>query len=218
MPGVGTNRYAYAENDPINKADASGHNAVAVAGVVAGGPVGWAIAAAAVAVTVGFAAYSYFNDPADIPISSMAKGGEIYTGAGGTRGNDWGSKGAHWTGVDNKGKQHEVGIKAGKDGDFVYEPRGGAVPGKEFDQAVGSLQGVLGSQKGMEKLQDQVNHALNELGQKKGFEGTKKDLKELSDLLADKLSDQNSEKKSDDNKDSSGGDNNKDNSVKNDDK
>lgn len=26
MPGVGTNRYAYAENDPINKSDPNGHN------------------------------------------------------------------------------------------------------------------------------------------------------------------------------------------------
>ena len=26
LPGVGTNRYAYAGNDPVNKADANGHN------------------------------------------------------------------------------------------------------------------------------------------------------------------------------------------------
>jgi RHS repeat-associated protein len=26
LPGVGTNRYAYAQNDPVNKADANGHN------------------------------------------------------------------------------------------------------------------------------------------------------------------------------------------------
>ncbi|WP_202362815.1 RHS repeat-associated core domain-containing protein [Mesorhizobium sp. L-2-11] len=25
MPGVGTNRYAYAENDPVNKSDPNGH-------------------------------------------------------------------------------------------------------------------------------------------------------------------------------------------------
>lgn len=26
MPGVGTNRYAYSENDPINKSDPNGHS------------------------------------------------------------------------------------------------------------------------------------------------------------------------------------------------
>jgi hypothetical protein len=28
MPGVGTNRYAYAQNDPVNKSDPNGHNAI----------------------------------------------------------------------------------------------------------------------------------------------------------------------------------------------
>lgn len=32
MPGVGTNRYAYAENDPINKSDPNGHTAAVVGG------------------------------------------------------------------------------------------------------------------------------------------------------------------------------------------
>src|SRR5688572_27628249 len=38
MPGVGTNRYAYTGNDPINKSDANGHFAAlgAVAGAIAG--------------------------------------------------------------------------------------------------------------------------------------------------------------------------------------
>jgi hypothetical protein len=215
MPGVGTNRYAYAENDPINKSDANGHNAVVVGGALCGASGGCAVVvgAVALAVTVGYFAYSYFNTPATATVAPMAKGDIPYTGPGGTRGSDWGSKGAHWSGVDNKGRQHEVGIKAGKDGDFVFEPRGGAVPGKEFDQAVGSLQGILGSQKGLEKLQDQVNHALNDLGQKKGFEDKKKELGELNDLITDKLSDKNSDKKGND-KNSSGGDDNKDDTGK----
>ncbi|MGF7055671.1 RHS repeat-associated protein [Bosea sp. OAE752] len=46
--GVGTNRYSYSENDPINKSDPSGHNAFAfgmlgavVSGTIAGGLFGW---------------------------------------------------------------------------------------------------------------------------------------------------------------------------------
>jgi len=33
MEGVGTNRYAYAENDPINKSDPNGHNAAVLKGI-----------------------------------------------------------------------------------------------------------------------------------------------------------------------------------------
>lgn len=43
LPGVGTNRYAYALNDPINKSDANGH--LAVLGAVVGGLVGIAVQA-----------------------------------------------------------------------------------------------------------------------------------------------------------------------------
>lgn len=43
--GVGTNRYAYSENDPINKSDANGHNAVAV-GAAVGELIGGLITAA----------------------------------------------------------------------------------------------------------------------------------------------------------------------------
>ncbi|MDF1585418.1 RHS repeat-associated core domain-containing protein, partial [Marinimicrococcus flavescens] len=47
IPGVGTNRYAYALNDPVNKSDPSGHFVPAVAAVAMG------LAA------IGFAAISY---------------------------------------------------------------------------------------------------------------------------------------------------------------
>jgi hypothetical protein len=35
LPGVGTNRYAYSDNDPINKSDPSGHVVIPVAAAVA---------------------------------------------------------------------------------------------------------------------------------------------------------------------------------------
>ncbi|KGD96681.1 RHS repeat-associated core domain-containing protein [Rhizobium sp. YS-1r] len=37
MPGVGTNRYAYAENDPINKSDPNGHSWASVGKAIAEG-------------------------------------------------------------------------------------------------------------------------------------------------------------------------------------
>lgn len=44
LPGVGTNRYAYALNDPINNSDSSGH--FAVAGAIVGAVIGLAVQAA----------------------------------------------------------------------------------------------------------------------------------------------------------------------------
>lgn len=43
LPGVGTNRYSYSENDPINKSDPNGHVAGKPDGAVAGGSWGAAI-------------------------------------------------------------------------------------------------------------------------------------------------------------------------------
>jgi hypothetical protein len=35
LPGVGTNRYAYSQNDPVNKADPNGHAVPVIAGIIA---------------------------------------------------------------------------------------------------------------------------------------------------------------------------------------
>lgn len=93
LPGVGTNRYAYAENDPINKSDPNGHNAVAVGGAVlcgASGGCALAVGVATVAVTVGYLAYSYFTTPDEATVVTMGRWddyeigvlGEEYDGAG----------------------------------------------------------------------------------------------------------------------------------------
>ncbi|MER8409373.1 hypothetical protein NKH16_32840 [Mesorhizobium sp. M1307] len=47
LPGVGTNRYAYAQNDPINKSDQNGHNGLAVQAGIWGGRALLAMACAA---------------------------------------------------------------------------------------------------------------------------------------------------------------------------
>lgn len=76
MPGVGTNRYAYAQNDPINKSDPNGHNAIAVWGgrialgaICAGGGCE-ALAVAAVVGAVGYGIYSMMSDEETPPENS----------------------------------------------------------------------------------------------------------------------------------------------------
>jgi hypothetical protein len=87
--------------------------------------------------------------------------------------NDLPSKGIHWKGVDKKGNQVEVGIRPAPKGGIDFEPVGGAVPGKSFDEAADSLKPTLGTDKGMQKLLDQVKNAQNHLGTLKGHEKKK---------------------------------------------
>lgn len=190
--GVGTNRYAYALNDPVNRSDTNGHLAFL------GPAIGWActgggcqaVVTAIAGLTLGtFIGVSVLDDPlANVEAPStalMAKSDGIYTGAGSL--GDWGAKGAHWKGVDKAGKQHEVGIRPGPKGDFEFEPVGGAVPGKTFEQAVGSLQPTLGSKEGLQKLLDQVQGARAYLAGKKGYENRKRELEQLEGDVRGKL-------------------------------
>ncbi|MCC2613781.1 hypothetical protein ABK249_29360 [Neorhizobium sp. Rsf11] len=204
-PGVGTNRYSYSLNDPINKSDPNGH--IVLLDDIA---IGLGIACASggcqalVGVAVGLGIWGGIDladdgkvnfSPLAGTASNMAGKDGIYTGPGSL--NDWGDKGAHWKGVDSKGRQHEVGIRPGAKGDFEFEPVGGAVPGKAFDEAIGSLQPTLGSTKGLEKLHDQVNAAQDHLKGSKGYADRKRELQELSDVIESKLSQNSTDKKSD---------------------
>lgn len=196
IPGVGTNRYAYAENDPINRGDPSGHVAVVddiIVGLGIACVSGGCEALAGVAVALGIWGTIDYTDDGKVNLSplagtvtNMAGKDGIYTGLGGMK--DIGEKGVHWKGVDGKGQQHEVGIRPGSNGDFEFEPVGGSIEGKRFQEAVDSLQPTLGSEKGLQKLLDQVKAAQDYLKDKNGYGKTKKDLDGLSGSINDKLS------------------------------
>lgn len=95
-PGVGTNRYAYSFNDPINKSDPNG-NCVAGCvgdGVVIGGlvsnPIGWGVIAVIGIGAVGVYAYSKMTKPDD-PLRNIATGDDAPFGIdlhGGKAGGD----------------------------------------------------------------------------------------------------------------------------------
>ncbi|WP_057247445.1 MULTISPECIES: RHS repeat-associated core domain-containing protein [unclassified Ensifer] len=136
--GVGTNRYVYAGNDPINNSDPNGH----WFGVddVFTGPVDEAVVIGSLAAAAYLGCESCQKAPSQISemvgfgqreelgVLTMAGKQGIYTGICGL--DDLGPKGVHWKGVDKKGKQIEVGIRPGVTGDLDFEPVGGAVPEK----------------------------------------------------------------------------------------
>ncbi|WP_275789529.1 RHS repeat protein [Pararhizobium gei] len=200
IEGVGTNRYAYAGNDPVNKSDPNGHIAIVDDFIVG---LGIACASGGCAALAGIAAglgiwgtVDYADDgavnlsPLAGTVSNMANKGGIYTGPGGMH--DLPSKGIHWKGVDKKGNQVEVGIRPGPKGGIDFEPVGGAVPGKSFDEAADSLKPTLGTDKGMQKLLDQVKNAQNHLGTLRGHEKRKRELQELQAAISGKQREQES--------------------------
>lgn len=71
-PGVGTNRYAYSFNDPINKSDPGGNCVAGCAGDAAlagSGPPGWAVLGVLGAIVVGKLAYDYLTQPTETGVS-----------------------------------------------------------------------------------------------------------------------------------------------------
>ncbi|MCP4089673.1 MAG: RHS repeat-associated core domain-containing protein, partial [Gammaproteobacteria bacterium] len=92
LPGVGTNRYAYAGNDPVNKSDPNGHfiPAVAVAIAACTGACSTAITAIT-GITLGILGYQAIEDALDkagqIHANEEAKQGDIETGKGIDMGN-----------------------------------------------------------------------------------------------------------------------------------
>ncbi len=128
MPGVGTNRYAYAQQDPINKSDPNGHIVpVLVVGCIAGGCEAMLGATITLIGILGFTAFAKTHTP-QVPddVSAMAKGG-IYTGAGSF--GDWNNKGAHWKGAGGV----EIGWRPTTDGDIQGVP---LYPGKHTEKEV----------------------------------------------------------------------------------
>ncbi|MBD9597966.1 hypothetical protein IB270_34645, partial [Ensifer sp. ENS05] len=194
-PGVGTNRYAYAGNDPINNSDPNGHwfgvddaftgpvdEVVVIGGLAAAAYLGCESCQKALSQIGDMVA---FGQQDELGVLAMAGKQGIYTGIGGME--DLGPKGVHWKGVDKKGNQIEVGIRPGINGDLDFEPVGGAVPGKSFDDAVDSLRPQLGTTKGMQKLLDQVKTAKEHLKSSKKYDKTKKDLDRLEKDISGKL-------------------------------
>lgn len=219
VEGVGTNRYAYALNDPINRSDPTGHIAPIVAGIAAfcsGGGCAGIVAGIALALGIKMevdvnkakvAAEQAADTANTTQPTQMASKDGTYTGIGGL--SDIGPKGMHWKGVDNKGVQVEIGIRPGVK-DFEFEPVGGAVPGKKFDEAVDSLKPQLGAEKGLQKLYDQVKTAQGHLATQKGFEKRKKELDELGKMIEGKLQDSKNKNDNDKGGDGDGGDKNGD--------
>ncbi len=70
LPGVGTNRYSYSLNDPVNKSDTNGHAAQSALGVF--GPPGVAAAAAITAMMAIEAQFGTFSKTADFAQSLMS--------------------------------------------------------------------------------------------------------------------------------------------------
>ncbi|MVO18730.1 hypothetical protein [Parasedimentitalea huanghaiensis] len=73
-PGVGTNRYAYSFNDPINKSDPNGNCVAGCVGdgaLAASGPPGWGVLAVLGVIALGAYAYSTMTTTND-PLSNIS--------------------------------------------------------------------------------------------------------------------------------------------------
>ncbi len=181
IPGVGTNRYAYAHNDPINKSDPSGHEVTDY--------------------IIGFGLLAGWMEPPLVGLGTLKNqppehhnsggGGELlqapvvesrgYTGAGSF--DDWGTKGAHWHGPGYRGKGDvEVGItswRKRRSGSLRRLPERVRALEKISDAAAGVIGKQLETEQGLGKLLDQVKGAL---GHPKNDRISPEKRKELEDL------------------------------------
>lgn len=201
IPGVGTNRYAYAHNDPINKSDPSGHE-------VTDYIIGFSLLAGWMGISIGGAWNTQNQPPSTTTPAPQAPVVESrgYTGAGSF--DDWGTKGAHWHGPGYRGKGDvEVGITVGENGDLVLSPAPGtsARPGKDFDAAAGVIGKQLETEQGLGKLLDQVKGALGHPKNDRISPEKRKELEDLQDVVQDKLDKMQEEKQRADEKASGGG-------------
>lgn len=166
LPGVGTNRYAYSENDPINKSDPNGHQAeeaiiggfftAAIAGCAASGACGLAVAAGMAVGIAGYAAYSFFGSPSPPTTSEMAGKITVKPGFGGSLD---GIKGIEWKGNTGKGETH-IGIGVDVDGDWaITDKETRPTPG--FGKLEERAREMLGQAPNLEKLAKHADNVLN---------------------------------------------------------
>jgi RHS repeat-associated protein len=195
MPGVGTNRYAYAENDPINRSDPNGHwfglddvfTGPVDEAVVLGALVVLAYAGCdscqqmldrlgrEVQIRVGMSPSDQLGNSGQ---ASVAENREIKWGGI----TDWGVKGAHV----NIGGVH-VGLKPGPDGSVVIgpvAPGDARKPGSK--QVVDKLGDFLDTHKGLQKAIDQIEGRIRTFASGNALERERaKELEELVDRLKD---------------------------------
>ncbi len=197
-PGGATNRYAYADNDPVNKADANGHIALVDDA---------ALAAAVLASMVAYDTAVDFSDDGQVNGTrglglakstmdigrDIARGlenrseGKLYDGPGSV--GDWGSKGAHWTWTGQDGTIH-VGIRPGED-DFDLVPALESDNRRGFKTAADKVRERLQELPGLKKLGDQVKGMLTN---PKEMRGKKAELEELAKLIDKKIDEKSKEK------------------------
>ncbi len=134
-PGVGTNRYSYSFNDPINKSDPGGNCVAGCAGdgaLVSSGPLGWAVLGVLGAITLGAYVYSEMTAPQ----SGVSVGDGILTMDGliGEQDSEAGPRGGrHVSGPltpENGGTghpEHDWEVITG--GDYVRDPNSGHLIG-----------------------------------------------------------------------------------------
>ncbi|MDQ0473263.1 RHS repeat-associated core domain-containing protein [Labrys wisconsinensis] len=206
--GVGTNRYAYADNNPVNVRDPSGHcdcNGER-------SPVGLLLEVA-LRLRVSIIAPELDKRiavPAPDPMDVLES--RVYSGPGSF--GDWGQKGAHAHAPGYRGKGDvEVGISIGPNGDIELSPvKGVSKPGKDFDAAAATVKDKLGTLSGLKGLRDQVEGFLgsDKIGSYRDRDRIRRDMEAMKRALDEKI--KNAEEASKRKEDSKKDNNKKDNS------
>jgi RHS repeat-associated protein len=204
LSGVDINRYAYANNDPVNMSDANGHASSTTVDTYTGGWYAKMIGEfqkgilTAGGVTLlyqaGVISLNELQEYDKMLGSQMAAQSGPYWGAGSL--NDWGNKGAHVP-VPGLPGRPEVGISVGPDGQIVLQPApgSGTTHGRPYRTAEEAVRQGLKDPKNLQRLLNNINAVL---GSGKG-KGKTEELKRLKQMVEKLLKEQ--KKKEDKNKD-----------------